>query len=327
MAESLTGWTSEQAVGRAARDRVSHRRTSTPGSPSESRATRGAARGHRRRPRQPHRADRERTAPNGRSTTAPRRSATTDGHVSGCVLIFRDVSERREFETARCRPPARGAAARLDRRVVRRRDHEQVARRHHPELERRRRAALRLSGRRRRRPPHLARHSARSAGRRGPHHRQAEGAASGSSISRPTACAATAGASRCRSPSRRFKDDAGNVVAASKIVRDVTDGNARPRPSGRSSSRWSRTAPTSSASATSTACRSSSIRAGLEVVGLDGIDEARGANVRDFFFPEDQARIMDEFFPAVLAERPRRDRRPLPPLQDRRRRAGWPTRS
>ena len=41
-------------------------------------------------------------------------------------------------------------------------------------------------------------------------------------------------------------------------------------------------------------------RAGLEMVGLDGIEQARHTPVRDFFFPEDQPRIMDEFFPSVL---------------------------
>jgi PAS domain S-box-containing protein len=41
-------------------------------------------------------------------------------------------------------------------------------------------------------------------------------------------------------------------------------------------------------------------RAGLKMVGLDGIEQARHAPVRDFFFPEDQPRIMDEFFPSIL---------------------------
>jgi PAS domain S-box-containing protein len=40
-------------------------------------------------------------------------------------------------------------------------------------------------------------------------------------------------------------------------------------------------------------------RAGLKMVGLGSIQEARRALVKDFFLPEDQARIMDEFFPAV----------------------------
>lgn len=43
-------------------------------------------------------------------------------------------------------------------------------------------------------------------------------------------------------------------------------------------------------------------RAGLEMVGLEGIEQARRTPVRDFFFPEDQPKIMDEFFPSVLAK-------------------------
>jgi PAS domain S-box-containing protein len=41
-------------------------------------------------------------------------------------------------------------------------------------------------------------------------------------------------------------------------------------------------------------------RAGLAMVGLDSIEQARRTPVRDFFFPEDQPRIIGEFFPAVL---------------------------
>jgi PAS domain S-box-containing protein len=40
-------------------------------------------------------------------------------------------------------------------------------------------------------------------------------------------------------------------------------------------------------------------RAGLRLVGLDDMDHARRVHVKDFFFPEDQPRIMDEFFPSV----------------------------
>jgi PAS domain S-box-containing protein len=42
-------------------------------------------------------------------------------------------------------------------------------------------------------------------------------------------------------------------------------------------------------------------RAGLEMVGLESMDQARAAEIRDFFFPEDQARIVDAFLPEVLA--------------------------
>jgi PAS domain S-box-containing protein len=41
-------------------------------------------------------------------------------------------------------------------------------------------------------------------------------------------------------------------------------------------------------------------RAGLEMVGLDDLEEARHVAVASFFFPEDQARLMQEFFPSVL---------------------------
>jgi PAS domain S-box-containing protein len=43
-------------------------------------------------------------------------------------------------------------------------------------------------------------------------------------------------------------------------------------------------------------------RAGLALVGLTSLDEARATPVREFFFPEDQSRIMNEFLPKVLAE-------------------------
>jgi PAS domain S-box-containing protein len=43
-------------------------------------------------------------------------------------------------------------------------------------------------------------------------------------------------------------------------------------------------------------------RAGLKMVGLDDIDQARRTPVPSFFFAEDQDRIMHEFFPSVLRE-------------------------
>jgi PAS domain-containing protein len=42
--------------------------------------------------------------------------------------------------------------------------------------------------------------------------------------------------------------------------------------------------------------------AGLRMVGLGSLEEAKRTAVKDFFFPEDQAFIMDEFFPRVLCE-------------------------
>ena len=43
-------------------------------------------------------------------------------------------------------------------------------------------------------------------------------------------------------------------------------------------------------------------RAGLEMVGLDDLEQARRVPVADFFFPEDRPRLMEEFFPSVLAQ-------------------------
>ena len=43
-------------------------------------------------------------------------------------------------------------------------------------------------------------------------------------------------------------------------------------------------------------------RAGLEMVGLDDIEHARRMPVASFFFPDDQDRIMQEFFPSVLEQ-------------------------
>ena len=42
--------------------------------------------------------------------------------------------------------------------------------------------------------------------------------------------------------------------------------------------------------------------AGLEMVGLHDVDEARHHTLASFFFPEDQPRIMEEFWPSVLRE-------------------------
>jgi PAS domain S-box-containing protein len=40
-------------------------------------------------------------------------------------------------------------------------------------------------------------------------------------------------------------------------------------------------------------------RAGLAMIGLESLEEARRTPVREFFFPEDQPKILDEFFPGV----------------------------
>ncbi|HZA67992.1 MAG TPA: HWE histidine kinase domain-containing protein [Geminicoccaceae bacterium] len=43
-------------------------------------------------------------------------------------------------------------------------------------------------------------------------------------------------------------------------------------------------------------------QAGLEMVGLKDMTDARDRSIEDFFFPEDRPRIVEEFLPAVLRE-------------------------
>jgi len=41
-------------------------------------------------------------------------------------------------------------------------------------------------------------------------------------------------------------------------------------------------------------------RAGLEMVGLDDLEQACRTPIRDWFFPEDQSRMINDFFPTLL---------------------------
>ena len=93
-------------------------------------------------------------------------------------------------------------------------------------------------------------------------------------------------------------DDAGRVIAASKIARDVT----RQRQAESERQMFATLAENSAdfiGIADANAVPFFVNRAGLALVGLDGMEEARRVHIKDFFFPEDQARIMDEFIPSV----------------------------
>jgi PAS domain S-box-containing protein len=95
------------------------------------------------------------------------------------------------------------------------------------------------------------------------------------------------------------KDDNGAVVGASKIARDIT---ARKLVE---SERQNFVTLVENSTDFIGMCDLDGVsffinRAGLEMVGLDGMEQARQVRVIDFFFPEDQARIMEEFFPTVL---------------------------
>jgi PAS domain S-box-containing protein len=96
-----------------------------------------------------------------------------------------------------------------------------------------------------------------------------------------------------------LKDDAGNVVGASKIARDVTD---RKRAE---ADRQMLVALVENSTDFIGMCDLQGVpffvnRAGLQMVGLDDLEEARRMPVQSFFFPEDQAKIVQEFFPSVL---------------------------
>ena len=97
-----------------------------------------------------------------------------------------------------------------------------------------------------------------------------------------------------------IKDDAGNVIGASKIARDITE---RKRAE---SDRQKFVTLVENSTDFIGMCDLDGIpffinSAGLQMVGLDSIEEARRTPVREFFFPEDQETIMNEFFPSVLA--------------------------
>jgi PAS domain S-box-containing protein len=96
-----------------------------------------------------------------------------------------------------------------------------------------------------------------------------------------------------------IRDDSGNVVGASKIARDIT---AQKRAE---SDRQMFVTLVENSTDFISICDLDGVpffinRAGLEMVGLESIDEAKAIRVQDFFFPEDQPKIMNEFFPEVL---------------------------
>jgi PAS domain S-box-containing protein len=96
-----------------------------------------------------------------------------------------------------------------------------------------------------------------------------------------------------------IRDDSGKVVGASKIVRDITERKLA------EAERQKFVTLVENSTDFIGMCDLNGIpffvnRAGLEMVGLDSIEQAARTPVPDFFFPEDQDRIMNEFFPSVM---------------------------
>jgi PAS domain S-box-containing protein len=96
------------------------------------------------------------------------------------------------------------------------------------------------------------------------------------------------------------KDEAGNVTGASKIVRDVTARKRTER------ERQNFVTVVENSTDFIGMCDLQGLpffvnRAGLEMIGLDDIEQARRTPLQEFFFPEDQGMIMNEFLPSVMA--------------------------
>ncbi len=98
-----------------------------------------------------------------------------------------------------------------------------------------------------------------------------------------------------------IRDNEGTVVGASKIVRDITEQKQI------QSDRQKFVTLVESSRDFIGMCDLNGVpffvnHAGLQLVGLDSIEQAQRTPVRDFFFPEDQEMIVNEFFPRVMAE-------------------------
>jgi PAS domain S-box-containing protein len=221
------------------------------------------------------------------------------GHDLGCVLIFRDVSERRRWKKAEA---DRLLSARLLAAIVESSDDAIISKTLDSVIQSWNAGAERLFGYT----------SEQAVGRH-------------ISLIIPPECIAEedhiiatlkAGqrvdhfeTERLRSDGRRIlvsltispiKDDAtGNIVGASKIARDITERKQA------EAEREKFVTLVENSTDFIGMCDLQGVpffvnRAGLQMVGLEGIEQARRTHVRDFFFPEDQPRIMDELFPSVI---------------------------
>ena len=297
VAEKLTGWTSDEALGEPLETvfRIVNEQTREPApNPAERALQSGAivgldnhtvllAKGGVEHPID--------------DSAAPITDA--EGNISGSVLIFRAISERRDFEK---RDAVRLLEARLLASIVESSDDAIVRKSLDGIVQSWNAAAERLFGYPAAEaigrhislvipPDRLAEEDAIIArlkrGQRVEHFETVRVRRDGSQVQ----------VSLTISP---IHDAAGHVVAASKIVRDVTD---RKRVE---ADREKFFKLVESSTDFIGICDANGVPlymnpAGLKLVGLRGIDDPRGASVREFFFPEDQARIMDEFFPSVIA--------------------------
>src|SRR5688572_5921342 len=217
--------------------------------------------------------------------------------VSGCVLIFRDVSERRRFER---REAARLLNARLLASIVESSDDAIISKSLDGIIQTWNAAATRLFG-----------HTSEEA-----IGRHISLVIPPDRISEEDHIIATLKAGtqiehfeteRIRKNGQRIQvsltvspilDDTGTVIGASKIVRDITERSLA------QSERQKLVTLVENSTDFIGICDMNAVpifvnRAGLQMIGLDSLEEARTVLVTDFFFPEDGPRV-NELFREVL---------------------------
>jgi PAS domain S-box-containing protein len=221
------------------------------------------------------------------------------GVVSGCVLIFRDVSERRDWEK---RGAARLESARLLASIVESSDDAIISKSLDGIIQTWNAAAERLFGYTSHEavghhislvipPDRIAEEdhiiATLRAGTRIDHFETERIRKNGQRIP----------VSLTVSP---IRDDEGRVIGASKIARDISE-----RKLAESERQKFVTLVENSTDFIGISDLNGVPifvnRAGLQMVGLENLDEARAVSVYEFFFPEDQSLIINEFFPSVVA--------------------------
>jgi PAS domain S-box-containing protein len=298
VAESLTGWTHAEAAGQPL-DAVFRIVNESTRRPVENPATQALREGtvvglanHTvliRRDGVEHPID---------DSAAPIRDA--EGGVSGCVLVFRDVTTQRQMEHERANQLQ---TARILSAIVDSSDDAIIRKRLDGTIETWNAGAERLFGYQA--ADAIGRHislviptdriqeeeqiiTTLKAGRRINHFETERVRADGTRI----------WVSLTISP---IADETGTVVAASKIVRDVT-----PRVHAEAE-REKFVKVLENSQDFIGMCDLQGVpffvnRAGLEMVGLETLEQARQTPVAEFFFPEDRAHIIGEFFPQVLRD-------------------------
>lgn len=296
VAESLTGWTAQDALGRPVGEifRIVDEKKHEPVESPVTRALRdGIVTGLANHTVLITRDGVERPIDD---SAAPIKD--DHGRVAGCVLIFRDISERRRWEE---QDSSRALSARLLASIVESSDDAIISKSLEGIIQSWNAGAERLLGYSAEEavgrhisliipPDRMAEEdhiiASLRAGRRVEHFETERVRKDGTLIQ----------LSLTVSPVR---DAEGNVTGASKIARDITERRRA------EAERQKFVTLVENSTDFIGICDLDGVpfyinQAGLKMVGLDGVEEASRTQVRDFFFPEDQSKVMDEFFPSVI---------------------------